>query len=73
MIRDYFGSGAFSGPRAHHTDGVWVWPGTLSFYVEKYRVELPPDFIERMAALDWTCPKLSAEERAALARPRRAV
>ena len=27
------------------TDGVWAWPGDLPYYVEKYHLTLPGDFI----------------------------
>src|SRR5262245_33164336 len=27
------------------TDGVWAWPNDLAYYVQKYHVRLPDDFI----------------------------
>jgi hypothetical protein len=41
------------------TDGTWVWPGDLSYYVEKYGVELPPEMLEHMAACGWTAKQLT--------------
>ncbi|GAA3126889.1 hypothetical protein [Streptosporangium carneum] len=31
-----------------HTDGEWVWPSDLAFYVEKYNVELPEELVTRI-------------------------
>lgn len=28
------------------TDGVWAWPADLAYYMEKYHVALPHDFID---------------------------
>lgn len=30
------------------TDGVWVWPGDLSYYVKKYNIKLSDDFISTL-------------------------
>lgn len=27
------------------TDGVWVWPGDLSYYVKQYNIKLTDDFV----------------------------
>ena len=27
------------------TDGVWVWPGDLSYYVRKYKIKLSDEFM----------------------------
>ena len=35
------------------TDGVWVWPSDLAYYVEKYRVDLPSEFIFHMENNGW--------------------
>ncbi|MET7480947.1 hypothetical protein ABZT17_42390 [Streptomyces sp. NPDC005648] len=36
------------------TDGVWVWPDSLAYYVRKYHVQLPVEFLSRMESNDWT-------------------
>lgn len=33
------------GPHEIQSDGEWVWPNDLSYYVEKYDVGLEPDFV----------------------------
>jgi hypothetical protein len=41
--------------RSTHTDGSYIWSSTLAYYVEKYHVRLPEDFLRHMASADW-CP-----------------
>lgn len=38
------------------TDGVYFWLSTLAYYVRKYHLRLPADFIAHMAAMNWTPP-----------------
>lgn len=38
------------------TDGVWAWPKTLAYYVERYDVGLPADFEAYMARNEWKVP-----------------
>ncbi|HEX4795991.1 MAG TPA: hypothetical protein VH370_19540 [Humisphaera sp.] len=35
------------------TDGLYLWPLELAYYVRKYHVRLPADFFQRMASLNW--------------------
>ena len=44
------------------TDGVWVWPNDLAYYVKNYQVSLPMDFLEHMAAHNWVPEELSPEQ-----------
>lgn len=44
------------------TDGVWVWPAGLIYFVEKYHVLLPHDFLHRAAKYDWLIDKLAVEQ-----------
>ena len=39
------------------TDGYWLWPGDLVYYVEKYNLKLDDDFIDYMRAHSWRIPK----------------
>jgi hypothetical protein len=43
-------STVISGGSSLITDGVWVWRYDLKYYVEKYRVELPQEFIDYVRA-----------------------
>jgi len=38
------------------TDGYYVWPSELAYYVRKYHVRVPQGLIERMKALNWQPP-----------------
>lgn len=42
-----------------HTDGLWVWPEDLAYYVETYGARLPDDLHRR--AMAGTIPTLSRE------------
>lgn len=35
------------------TDGTWVWPGDLSYYVRNYKVGLACEFIRHMREHNW--------------------
>ena len=38
------------------TDGTWVWPGDLAYYVKNYRLKLADEFIITMQENNWTIP-----------------
>lgn len=38
------------------TDGAWAWPEELLFYIERYHIEVPREFYERMERHRWVCP-----------------
>ena len=44
-----------AGSPSTFTDGIWCWPGDLSYYVRKYRLKLPDEFISTMQSRDWKC------------------
>ncbi|RAO23685.1 hypothetical protein ONO86_01996 [Micromonospora noduli] len=44
------------------TDGEWSWPSDLSYYVQKYQVGLPEEFLQHAAARGWRVQKLTQEE-----------
>jgi hypothetical protein len=41
------------------TDGVWLWPGELAYYVTEYHIELPSEFVADMRQNGWVVPALS--------------
>ena len=49
-------SASFSDPYAILTDGVWVWPESLAYYVETYNVELPYEFLEHVKRMAFIPP-----------------
>lgn len=36
------------------TDGQWMWPGDLSYYVKKYHLMLDEQFIKTMVDNEWS-------------------
>ncbi len=42
-----------SGVATSYTDGEWLWPGDLSYYVREYALKLPERFLETMQKNDW--------------------
>lgn len=42
-----------SGVATSYTDGEWLWPGDLSYYVRKYALKLPEEFVETMQKNEW--------------------
>ncbi|HZN68414.1 MAG TPA: hypothetical protein VFB66_24225 [Tepidisphaeraceae bacterium] len=41
---------------ATNTDGLYLWPAELAYYVRKYHVRLPQHFLDRMRSFNWTPP-----------------
>ncbi|QSQ24865.1 hypothetical protein JY651_07965 [Pyxidicoccus parkwayensis] len=50
------------------TDGVFMWPTPLAYYVREYGVGLPSEFLSHMEAAGWSPPRLSDEAWALLAK-----
>ncbi|WP_425846775.1 hypothetical protein [Micromonospora sp. DT15] len=44
------------------TDGKWSWPSDLSYYVRKYRIGLPKEFLQHAAARGWRVQNLTQAE-----------
>ncbi len=40
------------------TDGDWCWSAELPYYVERYHIQLPEEFVERMRDNEWKPPKV---------------
>jgi hypothetical protein len=47
------------------TDTVWAWPGDLAYYVEKYHIALPREFVAHMQASNWSIPDATGVDLAA--------
>jgi uncharacterized protein YukE len=48
------------------TDGTWMWPRDLGYYVTEYGAGLPDEFLAAMEAAEWTAPVLSDDVALAL-------
>lgn len=63
MVDDYFDKRKTRiSPLEIATDGRWVWPRDLAYYVANYHVCLPPEFIGYMRDCGWEVPRLTKEE-----------
>ncbi len=46
---------------AVYTDGDWIWPADLAYYVSQYHVAPPADFVAHMREQKWRPPAVSRE------------
>ena len=59
VVRDVFSpDGPLIGSPHVMTDGDWAWPRDLPYYVQRYHVALPGDFVEHMRRNGWDVPPL---------------
>jgi len=45
-----------AGVISDYTDGTWLWPGDLSYYVKNYGLKIPEEFLQTMRANNWKVP-----------------
>jgi hypothetical protein len=45
------------------TDGTWVWPNVLLYYVGEYHLRLPTEFVEHAASRQWLVDPASFDVR----------
>jgi len=62
ITRDLFDPSRILGGKEYFTDGVWLWPGDYVYYVEKYGVVVPQEFLAHMEAHGWSARPLSEED-----------
>ncbi|MEQ0562901.1 glycohydrolase toxin TNT-related protein [Amycolatopsis sp. NEAU-NG30] len=43
-------------PVAFHSDGQWIWPAAVNFYLHKYGVSPEPDLVEHVRAVGFKLP-----------------
>ncbi len=56
LVKDAFDGKTLAGKRSMRTDGVYAWPDSLAYYVERHQVELPAAFEAHMAQNQWRVP-----------------
>jgi hypothetical protein len=66
VTEDLFGSGEQFFGHNIMTDGSWVWRESMCFYVRRYHVRLPSEFVEAVRAVDYRRPEVGAERARAL-------
>lgn len=54
-------------PVAFQTDGHWIWPAAVGYYLRAYDVPPEPELVERAKAQDFVLPEVSEEARVAAA------
>ena len=54
-------------PVAFHTDGVWVWPAAVNFYLRRYGVPPDPDLVAHARTNGFRPPEVDDATRAAAA------
>ena len=62
LVNDVLNNKHVIGPLNIMTDGEWAWPSDLNYYLEKYRVSLPADFIEHMVNANWEIAQFNIDE-----------
>lgn len=40
-------------PRAYHTDGYWIWPAAVGYYLSQYRLPPQPDLVAHIRARNY--------------------
>jgi hypothetical protein len=43
------------------TDGTWIWPGALLYYVEEYHLQLPSTFLQYAERCQWRVDPASVQ------------
>ncbi|ANZ37712.1 hypothetical protein BBK82_18275 [Lentzea guizhouensis] len=54
-------------PAGFQTDGVWIWPAGVSYYLRKYGVPPEPELVERARSKGFTLAEVPEETRLAAA------
>ncbi|QFZ23370.1 TNT domain-containing protein [Saccharothrix syringae] len=54
-------------PVAFQTDGLWIWPAAVGYYLRAYGVPPEPELVERAKAQDFVLPEVTEEARVAAA------
>jgi hypothetical protein len=51
-----------AGALAMITDGAWIWPADLPYYVRKYNISLPVKFVEHAKRSNWKPAEVSHQD-----------
>jgi hypothetical protein len=54
-------------PVAFHTDGTWIWPAAVNYYLNTYKVSPEPDLVEHIRRMGARVPEVDERTRAAAA------
>ncbi|WP_020669099.1 TNT domain-containing protein [Amycolatopsis nigrescens] len=53
---DVFASDADPVPAGLHTDGIWIWPAAVPYYLRKYAIAPEPELVEHIRARNFQPP-----------------
>ncbi len=57
LVLDVFGQNKIIGLGPDFlTDGIWVWPNDLSYYIKNHYIEIPKEFLAHIISNNWTVP-----------------
>ncbi|MGQ0837616.1 glycohydrolase toxin TNT-related protein [Actinokineospora sp.] len=59
--------GRQSVPVAFHTDGVWIWPAAVNYYLRTHGVPPEPDLLDHIRRAGFTVPEVEDQARAGAA------
>lgn len=48
-------------PLSFHTDGTWVWPGGVAYYLRNHHVPPVPQLVQHIRDNDYTVPRVAPE------------
>jgi hypothetical protein len=51
----------FAVPGYYHTDGVWVWAGSVEYYLRWHNIAPEPDFYQGIVEHRYTCPPVAQD------------
>ncbi len=54
-------SAGSAGAQGILTDGEWVWPNELAYYVERYDIAPSDEFVAHARSNDWRVPEIPTE------------
>lgn len=52
-------------PMTFHTDGAWVWPGAVGYYLREHDVAPEPDLVDHVRRMEFRLPEVDERARAA--------
>jgi hypothetical protein len=58
--KDWFDPSRVAGKNDLLTDGVWLWPAHFAYYVEKYGIAVPQEFLDHMESQGWVAKPVEA-------------
>lgn len=60
-------SGPAEVPRMFHTDGVWIWPAAVGYYLSRYQLPPQPELVAHVRSRNYTLAQVPQQARQAAA------